>query len=80
VADLKNIPRGKPIRGAGALAVAIFDDPQMKSAIYGLDRAEFGLQTLAGQLTGYSNWLEAVLAERASSRERTRRPRKPNTA
>jgi hypothetical protein len=75
VADLKKIKRGKAVRGGRKLAVAIFDDPDMKAAVYGLDRAEFGLQTLAGQLTGYSNWLDAVLAERASSGKRRRRAR-----
>ncbi len=74
--DLTNIPRGKPVRGARNLAVYILDDPLMAHAMYELDRAEFGIQIIANQLTGYANWLDAALARRASAgSKRWRRPR-----
>jgi hypothetical protein len=61
--DFSKIPRGEPIRGAGALAKAIVGDPESKSTIYNIDRAAFGIIALQGQLTGYSGWIDAALAD-----------------
>jgi hypothetical protein len=65
--DWANIPRGRPVRGARELALYIFDDETADSAVRGLNRSEFAIQILAGQLVGFSGWLDAALAHRASA-------------
>jgi hypothetical protein len=65
--DWAKIPRGRPVRGAHKLAKYIFDDENADSAVRGLDRSEFAIQILAGQLVGFSGWLDAALAHRASA-------------
>jgi hypothetical protein len=73
--DLTKIPRGKPIRGARALAMYILEDEEKENVILALPRPQWGLQILAGQLVGYSGWIDAALIERAGAGERTRRGR-----
>jgi hypothetical protein len=73
--DLSKIARGKPVPGARALAVYILEDERKEDVIRALPRAEWGFQILAGQLTGYSGWIDAVLVERAKAGGRTRRGR-----
>ena len=71
--DFTKIPRGKPVRGARALANAFYGDPEKTSAIYNIDRAAYGIIALQGQLTGFEGWIHAALAERANAGERLRR-------
>jgi hypothetical protein len=58
--DLTKIPRGKPVRGARALAEHIFGDLDSASSVYGLDRAQFGIQILAGKLVARFNQFEMI--------------------
>ena len=74
--DFTKIPRGKPRVGAEALAETIFEDPKRAPSVYSIDRAEFGIQIIAGKLVGYTGWLDHVLATRAAEGQRQRRPRR----
>jgi hypothetical protein len=65
--DWTRTPRGKAVRGAHKLAEYIFGDEGADAAVRGLNRSEFGIQILAGQLVGFSGWLDAALAHRASA-------------
>jgi hypothetical protein len=73
--DLTKIPRGRPVRGARALALYLLEDEKAEAVVRALPRERFGIQILAGQLVGYSGWLDAALVERATAGERTRRGR-----
>jgi hypothetical protein len=77
--DFSNVPRGQPLRGARAIAEAIFGD-ERRSSIYRIDREAFGIVMLSGQLIAYEGWIAAALAERAASGERRRHRRSQSNA
>jgi hypothetical protein len=80
--DYLTEPRGKPVRGAAALAEYLLDDPEKVEVIYGMspeERLEFGLIELGGQVVGFSNWLDAAVRARAG-KKRPRRSSKESTA
>ena len=74
--DLTKTPRGMPIRGARALAKYILDDEEAQPAVRSLPRDQFGFQIIAGELVGFSGWIDAALVERSSAGMRKRGPRK----
>ena len=78
--DWSQLPRGKPVIGARKIAGYIFGDEDKESSAYALDRAEFGLQILAGKLVGHEGWLDSGLARRASAGGKRSRNRAPEAA
>jgi hypothetical protein len=67
------LPRGKPLRGARAVAIYIWDDQKRYRAAYGLNREEYGIAIVAGELLGFSNWIDHALANQAGDRKRRKK-------
>jgi hypothetical protein len=66
MADLRH-ERGRALVGAAKIAEYVWDDPGKAPSVYSLDRAEFGLSILGGQITAYSGWLDSAIRARASA-------------
>jgi hypothetical protein len=72
-------PRGRPIKGARNLSLYINGSEDEWRSVYGLDREEFGLIELNGQLCGFSNWIDNALRRRVGKRRQRRNSAKIST-
>jgi hypothetical protein len=62
------VPRGRPLPGAKAIAAHIWhNEERWRSALH-LPREEYGLAIVAGELLGYSGWIDYALAVAAERR------------
>ena len=68
-----DVPRGRALRGARALAEYILGDPEETEVVFALPRPEFGLVMLGRDLTGFTGWIDHALLERARNAKGRRR-------
>jgi len=72
-----DVPRGRALRGARALAEYILGDPEETEVVFALPRPEFGLVMMGRDLTGWSGWIDFALLERARNAKGRRRSSQP---
>jgi len=75
LARFAELPRGRVLPGADAIARYIWGKGNMSRSVYGLPRDRYGLIVLGGKLTGFSKWIDAALAAEASAGRKRRRRR-----
>lgn len=66
-------PRGEILRGTRALAGYIFGNPERWRTVRSLDREQYGLVELGGELCGFKNWIDAGIASQVGKRRRGRK-------
>jgi hypothetical protein len=66
------VERGDPLRGSKAIARHIWRDEKKGRSAFRLPRNEYGLSVVAGELLGFTGWIDHALAVGAERR----RPRK----
>jgi hypothetical protein len=71
-------PRGKTLPGAREIASYIWNNPERWRSVYRLNREEYGLVELGGQLVGFTGWIDFALAAGAGKRRRSRRQNPAN--
>lgn len=69
------IPRGVPLAGPKAIARHVWNDERRWRSAYRLNRHEYGLSIVCGELLGFTGWIEFALAA-GTSLKRARRNRK----
>ena len=70
VGRFAGIPRGQPLPGSREIARHIWHDPKRRRSVYRLDRSEFGLTIVCGELLGFTGWIDFALANAERSKRR----------